>query len=112
MAKRILILTDRIGRGDDELGRVLMRNFLYSVARNAEKPSAVVLMNEGVRLACEGSGSLDDLRILAESGVQVRACGTCLDSLGLTDALAIGEIGNMAASVAGLLGEDDVVTIA
>lgn len=112
MAKRLLVLTDRIGRGDEDLGRVLMRNFLYSVARNAEKPSAIVLMNEGVRLACTGSDSLDDLRILAESGVQVKACGTCLDSLGLTESLAVGEVGNMTASVAGLLGEDDVVTIA
>ena len=56
MAKRVLIVTDRIGRGDDELGRVLMKNFLYSLARNAEKPAAVMLMNEGVRLACDGLG--------------------------------------------------------
>ncbi len=111
MAKRLLFLSDRIGRGDDELGRALMKNFLYSVARNADAPKAVMFMNEGVRLVCEGSSSLDDLRLLAEKGVAVKACGTCLDFLGLKDQVAVGDIGTMPDSVAALLGEDDVVTI-
>jgi len=112
MAKRVLITTDSIGRGDEELGRVLAKNFLYSLARNAEKPSAVMLMNEGVRLACEGSASLDDLRLLVEEGVAVKVCGTCLDYLKLMDSLAVGEVGTMPATVEALLGGDDIVTIA
>lgn len=111
MGKRVFIVTDRIGRDNDELGWLLMKNFLYTLARNAEQPKAVMLMNEGVRLACEGSESLDDLRLLAENGVPVKACGTCLDFLGLAEALAVGEVGTMAASVEALLG-DDVLTIA
>jgi selenium metabolism protein YedF len=112
MSKRVLILTDRIGRDDDELGRLLMRNFVYSLAREENKPVAVMMMNEGVRLACEGSESLDDLRLLAENGVAIKACGTCLDFLQLTDKLAVGEAGTMPASVAAMLGEDQIVTIA
>ncbi len=112
MAKRVLILTDRIGSSDAELGRVLMRNFVYSVARAGEPPRAIMLMNEGVRLACEGSEVLDDLRLAVQGGVAVKACGTCLDYLGLTDALAVGEVGAMADAVDALLGADDVVTIA
>ena len=112
MAKRVFIVTDTIGRGNNELGAVLMKNFLYSLARNAEKPSAVMLMNEGVRLACEGSASLDDLRLLVEEGVAVRVCGTCLDYLKLMDSLAVGEVGTMPASVEAFLGEDEIVTIA
>ena len=111
MAKRVFIVTDRIGRGNDELGTVLMKNFLYSLARNEEKPKAIVFMNEGVRLACNGSASLDDLKLLAEDGVAVKACGACLDFLGLTDELAVGEVGTMPASVEALLA-DDVLTIA
>lgn len=110
MAKRVFITTDRIGRGSDELGRVLMKSFLYSLARNAEPPAAVVLMNEGVRLACEGSDSLADLTLLAEAGVPIRACGTCLDFLSLKGSLLVGEVGTMPDSVAGLLA-DDVLTI-
>lgn len=112
MAKRVLILSDRLGGGDDELGGILMKNFLYALARNAEAPLSVTLMNEGVRLACEGSDSLDDLRLLVESGVPVRACGTCLDFLHLKHRLAVGDVGSMPDAVAALLGEDGVLTIA
>lgn len=112
MAKTLFIVTDRVGNGDDELGRLLMRNFLYSAARNSELPSAILLSNGGVRLACTGSESLDDLRLLAEAGVAVKACGTCLDFLGLADELAVGEVGNMVGLVGTLLGSGDVVTIA
>jgi hypothetical protein len=66
MAKTFWITTDMLGTGDERLGRVLMRNFLYSLARNADAPARVMLVNGGVRLACEGSESLDDLRLLGE----------------------------------------------
>lgn len=111
MGKRVFIVTDRIGRDNAELGRILMKNFLYSLARNEIRPDAVVLMNEGVRLACEGSESLDDLRLLVEAGVPVSACGTCLDFLGLSERQVVGTVGAMPASVAGLVA-DEVLTIA
>lgn len=112
MAKRVFIITDKIGRDNAELGAILMKNFLYSLARNEERPRAVMLMNEGVRLACNGSASLDDLRILSENGVAIRACGTCLDFLGLKEELAVGEVGAMPDSVAALIADSDVLTIA
>jgi len=112
MAKRLLILTDSIGRRDDELGRVLIRNFVYSVARDDNRPAAVMLMHDGVRLACSGSEVLADLRILTDAGVPVKVCGTCLDLLGLSDALLVGEVGTMPDGVSAMLGDDDIVTIA
>lgn len=112
MSTCVLVLSDRIGRGDDELGRTLMRSFCYSLARAAKKPATVCFMNEGARLACEGSPVLDDLRLLAEDGVSIKTCGTCLDFLGIAQSLAVGEVGNMADSVATMLGEGTVVTIA
>lgn len=111
MASRVLVLSDRIGRGDDELGRVLIRSFFYSLARTQEPPVSVMLMNEGVRLACAGSEVLEDMRLLAEAGVTIKACGTCLDFLGLADLLEVGSVGTMPDSVAALMGADDVVTI-
>lgn len=110
MSKRVFIVTDRLGRGNDELGGILMKSFIYSLARNETKPAAVMLMNEAVRLACEGSSSLDDLRLLSEAGVPVKACGTCLDFLGLTDKLVVGDVGNMSDAVEALLG-DDALTV-
>ena len=112
MAKRVFIVTDKIGRGNDELGAILMKNFLYSLARNEERPRAVMLMNEGVRLACTGSDSLDNLALLAENGVAIKVCGTCLDFLGVKDDLAVGEVGTMPDGVAALIADPDVLTIA
>lgn len=112
MPKRLLITTDHLGRGDIELGRILMKNFLYALARAEAKPVAVLLANEGVRLACEGSSSLEDLRLLSEAGVAVRSCGTCLDFLGLKDRLAAGEVGTMQGLVEAVVGDDQIVTIA
>ena len=112
MAKTFWIVTDRLGSGDEELGRLLMRNFLYSLARAEATPARVLFMNGGVRLLCEGSESLDDIRLLVDAGVVVKACGTCLDFLGLKDALAVGEVGDMAGSVGVLAGDSDVVTVA
>jgi hypothetical protein len=43
--------------------------------------------------------------------VPIKACGTCLDFLGLADDLVVGEVGTMPASVEALLA-DDVLTIA
>lgn len=112
MGKRVYIVTDRLGSGDDELGSILMKNFMYALARNADKPVAVMMTNGGVKLACEGSECLDDLRTLEAAGVQIRACGTCLDFYGLAEKLAVGEVGNMTHGVSALLGGDDIVTIA
>lgn len=111
MAKHVLILTDSLGRGGYELGRAVMKLFIYSMARDEHKPASITLMNEGVRLACEGSDVLDDLKLLGENGVPVKACGICLDYLKLEDFLAVGEIGKGSDVVAALLSED-VVTIA
>lgn len=112
MAKTFWIVTDRLGCGDEELGRVLLRNLLYSLARGEETPARVILMNAGVRLACAGSWALADLRLLAERGCEVRVCGTCLDFYGLKEQLAVGEVGDMAGSTAVLASDPEVVTVA
>ncbi len=112
MAKRILIETDMLGRSDEELGRILMRSFLVSLAHNDEPPVAVMLVNDGVRLACEGSEALGELEMLVENGVAVTACGTCLKHFDLTEKLVVGAAGDMPSLVAAVCGPDEIVTIA
>ena len=112
MAKTFWFTTDTLGTGDDELGRLLMRNFVYSLARGDARPERLMFMNGGVRLVCEDSPVLDDIRAMADAGTIVKACGTCLDFLGLTERLAVGEIGDMAGSAGVLAGGADVVTVA
>jgi selenium metabolism protein YedF len=112
MGKVVLIESDRIGGSNEELGRALMKNFLYSLARAAVKPSMVFFVNDGVRLACSGSDSLDDLFLLVEDGVPVYACGTCLDYLRLTEDLQVGSVGKMPDFVVQAMDAEDVLTIA
>lgn len=91
----VLIESDRMGVGNDELGVLLIRGFLYALAEREDLPDAVILMNHGVFLAIEGSDSLVNLRRLADMGVELLACGTCLEFLGVKDKLAVGRVSNM-----------------
>ena len=111
MAKTFWFVSDTLGTGDDELGRILMRNFIYSLARGDDRPERLMFMNGGVRLTCEGSDVLDDIRIMAEAGTLVKSCGTCLDLLGLKEKLAVGDVGDMAGAAATLAGPAQVVTV-
>jgi selenium metabolism protein YedF len=112
MGKTFWFTTDTLGTGDDQLGGLLMRNFIYSLARTEQRPARLMFMNGGVRLTCEGSKSLGDIRLMAEAGTIVKSCGTCLDFLKIKDSLAVGEVGDMAGSAAVLAGESDIVTVA
>lgn len=91
----VAITAETMGTGDDVLGRKLMVSFVYSLTQLDELPATIVLYNGGAHLSCEGSPALDDLRGLAESGVEVLTCGTCLDHYGIADTLAVGEVTNM-----------------
>jgi len=110
MGKVIFINSENLGRGDDELGSKLAGMLLYSLGETDPKPEAVVMMNGGVKLALRGSPAVEHLQTLVGAGTKVYSCGTCLDYYGVTDELAVGEVGNMA-TTAELFASHDVVTI-
>lgn len=91
----VLVTSDALGQGADALGERLMAAFFHTLLEVAPLPTAVVLMNAGVRLAIDGARTVDDLRELAARGVDVMACGTCLGYFELTERLAAGRITNM-----------------
>ena len=112
MAKKVYwVLNDRLGEGDPELAKLLMKKFLYNLARVDEVPEKMIFMNNGVRLTTEGSEVLDDLRLLAERGVMISPCGTCTDFYGVSDRLQVGGAGAMDGTVASVNGADDVVVL-
>ena len=90
-----VIPSEFMGSGDDELGAVLMKGFVFALTQLDELPETVLMYNGGVKLACTGSSSLDDLRALAEAGVEIMSCGTCLNHYGLAERLEVGEATNM-----------------
>jgi selenium metabolism protein YedF len=91
----VQITSGTMGSGDDELGALLMRSFLKTQAELERKPDAILFYNEGVKLCCEGSNLLDDLRGLEEAGVEIIACGTCLNYFEIGDKLRIGRVTDM-----------------
>ncbi|MDR2586978.1 MAG: sulfurtransferase-like selenium metabolism protein YedF [Coriobacteriales bacterium] len=95
----VVISANTMGSGDDALGRTLLKGFVFALTQLDTLPKAVLLYNGGVRLACEGSESLDDLSALAAAGVEVASCGACLSYYGLTEKLAVGQVTNMYAIV-------------
>jgi selenium metabolism protein YedF len=105
----VLLASERAGQGDDELGAVLMRSFVKTLAKAGDAPATVVFLNGGVRLACEGSPVLEELAAMAARGVELLACGTCLDFFGLKQALRVGRVSNMAEIVERLTHGDRVV---
>lgn len=91
----ILLASAELGSGNAELGALLMKGLVYALAESDAKPKRIILMNSGVGLAVEGSGLLKDLGRLEAEGVEILACGTCLDYLGLKDKLKVGRVTNM-----------------
>ncbi len=91
----VAIGSECMGRGEDELGRSLMKAFIYSLTELDAAPEYLLFFNSGVKLALEGAGTLADLRTLADKGVNINSCGACLNYYGLTEKLAIGNITNM-----------------
>ena len=91
----VFIESDSIGRGSEELGRILMRSFLHTLGEADFKPAKIIMVNSGVKLACEGSEVLEDLHQLSRQGAEILSCGTCLDYFGLKPKLQVGRISNM-----------------
>jgi selenium metabolism protein YedF len=91
----VFISSATIGSGDDELGGLLMKGFILTLLETAPLPERIILMNGGVMLAVEGSASLDKLAALAERGVEILSCGSCLDFYKIKDRLGVGRITNM-----------------
>lgn len=87
--------TNVMGHGDEKLGAILIKSFMYTVSQTAPLPKTIVFFNGGVKLTCEGSEVLEDIKNMADNGVKIISCGTCLDFYGLKEKLQVGEISNM-----------------
>ena len=102
-SKVILIQSEGLGRGNDELGMMLMSNFLRLLEETEEKPTQMIFWNTGVRLLCEGSWALEHVKTLAEHGVEILACRTCLDYFELAEKLMVGQPTNMPKSIESMM---------
>lgn len=91
----IYIGAETMGSGSDELGRLLLKNFLITLLDLDSAPDAILFVNAGVKLVCRSAEVREALEQLACSGTDIAACGLCLDFFGLKEEVAVGRVTNM-----------------
>ncbi|MDD6213333.1 MAG: sulfurtransferase-like selenium metabolism protein YedF [Clostridiales bacterium] len=91
----VVISSNQMGHGDEVLGKMLMKGFIFALTQQDALPGTILFYNGGAFLTCEESASLEDLRLLESQGVEILTCGTCLNHYGLADKLKIGGVTNM-----------------
>jgi selenium metabolism protein YedF len=107
----VMVATDRMGVGDDELGRKLLFNFLKTMKEMGTELWRLVFVNNGVKLTIDGAETLPVLQELAGEGVTILVCGTCLDHFKLLQRKQVGETTNMLDIVTAMQLADSVVNI-
>lgn len=105
----VVMASDRMGEGNDELGKVLAKSFIFAVTQLEELPKTMLFYNGGATLTCEGSDCLEDLKSLEAQGVEIQTCGTCLDYYGLKEKLAVGSVTNMYSIVETMAGATKIL---
>jgi selenium metabolism protein YedF len=107
----VVIPGDQMGRGEEELGRLLIRSFLHALTEVSGRPDKMIFFNTGVKLTVEGSEVLEDLQALEKNGVEILICGTCLDYFSLKAKIAVGQVSNMYTIAETMLSANRLVTV-
>ncbi len=107
----VLLATDRLGFGDDELGRKLVISFIKTLKEMGDELWRLVLVNNGVKLTIADSPVLEDLAAYEKEGLTILVCGTCLTHFGLLEAKRVGLTTNMLDIVTAMQLADKVINI-
>ncbi|MDF2504179.1 MAG: selenium metabolism protein, partial [Clostridium sp.] len=91
----VVISSSTMGNGNEELGKVLIKGFIYALTEVGKLPNTIIFYNGGAKLSVKKSSVIEDLQKLEQLGVEILTCGTCLDYYNIKDDLAVGKITNM-----------------
>lgn len=91
----ISIGSDKMGEGEEELGKILIKGFIYALTEAETLPKTVLLYNKGVLLASTFEDTVKDLKVLEERGVEILSCGTCANFYHVQDQIKVGTLTNM-----------------
>lgn len=106
---RVILMTkDYLGEGSEELGRNLMKTFWVCMVEADVKPSKIYFINSSVKMVTNDSVHLENIKKLADAGVEIAACGICLDFYGVKENVGVGSITNMYAITDSILGDNIV----
>jgi selenium metabolism protein YedF len=107
----VMIATDRMGYGDDTLGKLLLINFIKTLAEMGDELWRLVFVNNGVKLTIGGSEVLAVLKGYEKEGLTILVCGTCLNHFNLLDKKEVGVTTNMLDIVTAMQLADKVINI-
>ncbi len=108
--KVIYVADNKIGTTED-LGKLLLRAFIATIKEADEIPNKIIFVNKGVEVTCDCEDAILDLKELAEMGVEIYSCGTCLNYFGKIDSLGVGKIGNAYDTMNALQTADSVIRL-
>ncbi len=91
----IFVNKEIIGAGDDELGKSLMKMFIYTISEGDDLPKSILFMNGGVKVPTLNEQAIEHLKVLEDKSVELLVCGACLNFYGIEDKLQVGKISNM-----------------
>jgi selenium metabolism protein YedF len=110
--ERVMVISsDRLGNGPDELGLLLMKNFIITLLDLETLPDRIFFLNTGVHLTVEGSDVLEALERLGNRGVEILSCGICLDYFGKKESLRAGTVTNMFTTAESIMQASLTVTL-
>jgi selenium metabolism protein YedF len=107
----VMISSDKIGNGDDELGEKLMVSFLKTLTEMGSDLWRLVFVNNGVKLTIDQSLVLEELKHLEKTGTHILVCGTCLTHFNLLEQKKVGQTTNMLDIVTSMQLADRVINL-
>ena len=107
----LLIMNNGMGQADEKLQLNLIGKYFELLAQHSDLPSAICFYTNGVKLVCEGSPVLEQLRTLESKGVRLVICSTCLNYFQLTDKVRVGIVGGMGDILEAQANAEKVITL-
>lgn len=80
---------------DQDFSANLLNLFLQTLLQSGHEPRAILMVNSGVKLMDPDGPYIKVLNELREKGIEVLACGLCLDYYGLKSKVEIEQVTNM-----------------
>jgi len=107
----VAISRDTMGEGSEELGRILLKGFIFALRELTPPPTHILFFNSGAYLTSKESNSLEDLLALEAAGTLIQTCGTCTNYYEITENLGVGEIINMYGIVTAMASAKRIINI-
>ncbi len=111
----IFISRDTFGEGDHserahDFSAHLLNLFLQTICQSGHEPRAILMVNGGVKLMDPDGPYIKVLNDLRDKGIEVLACGLCLDFYGLKEKVQVEQVTNMFAICEYLFSADRIIS--